>query len=250
MSISDRTRKILWGRSGNRCAICRRPLVAEQTPDDPAAVVGDECHIAARSPQGPRAGNAEGKLDSEDNLILLCRVDHKRVDDQPNYFTAQRLRALKLAHETWVHTALSSQPPHSLPLRLRRRDHRPASLRLATGGAELLALILGATACDFDSDDLTTEGEVEVVSSLLQSLHDYGEIGDDLESGDRVKARFELGKLLDAVLEAGFFVYIGRIEHVLEGGVVPPAPWPIATVRVKRAENVLIAAIEGEQEKQ
>ena len=247
MPISDRTRKILWGRSGNRCAICRRALVAEPTPDDPAAVIGDECHIVARSPGGPRAGTPVGDPDAEDNLILLCRVDHKRVDDQPGYFTADRLRTLKLAHETWVHATLSASPPLSLPVRVRRRHSRPATLHLAAGGGELLSLMVGATAYDFDNDDLRTEEEVEVVSSFLQSLHDYGEIGDDLGSGGRVEARFELGRLLDAVTEAGFFVYVGSIEHVLEGGVAPPAPWPVAAVRVKRAEDVLVAAVDAVQ---
>ena len=215
--------------------------------DDPAAVVGDECHIVARSPGGPRAGSIDGDADAEPNLILLCRVDHKRVDDQPNYFTVERLSAIKLAHEAWVHATLSSQPPFHLPVRVRRRDQRPASLHLATGGGELLNLVLGATAYDFDNDDLKSEEEVEVVSSLLQSLHDYGEIGDELGSGGRVEARFEIGKLLDAVIQAGFLVYIGRIQHVLEGGVAPPTPWPIATVRIKRAEDVLAAAVDAVQ---
>ena len=85
------------------------------------------------------------------------------------------------------------------------------------------------------------------MGDVLQSLHDYGEIGDELEAGDRVRARFELGKLLDALTEAGFLVYIGRVEHVLEGGVAPPSPWPIATARVKRAEDVLMAAVEAVQ---
>jgi uncharacterized protein (DUF983 family) len=249
MPISDRTRKILWARSGNRCAVCRHPLVAQATPDDPAALVADECHIVARSPGGPRAGSA-GNTDSEDNLILLCRVDHKRVDDQPHYFTVERLRAIKLAHEAWVHATLSSQPPQHLPVRIRRRDTRPTSLHLATGGGDLLNLVLVADAYDFDNDDLKSEEEVQLVSEFLQTLHDYAEIGDDLEPGGQVEARFELGKMLEALTEGGFFVYVGSVNHVLEGGVAPPFPWSVATLRVKRAEDVLTAALELGQKEQ
>jgi hypothetical protein len=50
MGISDRTRKILWGRSGNRCALCRRELVEEGTAVDAESVVGDECHIIGEKP--------------------------------------------------------------------------------------------------------------------------------------------------------------------------------------------------------
>ena len=47
MPISDKNRKILWARSGNRCAICRLPLVVEQTAKDSESVIAAECHIIA-----------------------------------------------------------------------------------------------------------------------------------------------------------------------------------------------------------
>jgi len=88
MTISDRDRKILWARSGNKCSICKASLVVEEMVGDPAAVVGDEAHIVARSAGGPRAGLLdESKLDHYENLILLCKLDHKTVDDQPNEYT-------------------------------------------------------------------------------------------------------------------------------------------------------------------
>ncbi len=54
MNITDKDRKILWGRSGNRCAICKHELVIEATPNDAESVVGEECHIISGSPNGPR----------------------------------------------------------------------------------------------------------------------------------------------------------------------------------------------------
>lgn len=239
MGISDRTRKLLWGRSGNRCAICRALLVAEATPTDPAAIVGDECHIIAQSANGPRAIDASSSgVDSENNLILLCRVDHKRVDDQQNYFTAERLHAIKLAHESWVHTSLSAAPPDRLAVRV-KREAQPVSLTLVENGTTLLNLVMGAEAYDFENDDLKNREEVERVADFLQNLHDYGEIGDDLQSGDRVKARYELSLALNELAEAGFLVYGGRARHTLTGGVGPPMPWFVATLRVKRLDNVI-----------
>ncbi|MDQ6768664.1 MAG: hypothetical protein M3Z54_01595 [Gemmatimonadota bacterium] len=194
----------------------------------------------AQAATGPRAiGMSPDTVDAEGNLILLCRVDHKRVDDQPNYFTAERLRAIKLAHESWVHTALSTEPPNALRVRIRRQDSRPTSLQLITSGASLLALVLGAEAYDFDNDDLQDRAEMELVSSFLQLLHDYGEMGDDLESGARVEARFELGQALNELTNARLLVYGAEIRHVIEGGVAPPAPWRITNIRVKRLDNVL-----------
>src|SRR5277367_1301593 len=39
MAISDKTRKILWARSGDRCAECRRQLVEEATRADAESVI-------------------------------------------------------------------------------------------------------------------------------------------------------------------------------------------------------------------
>jgi hypothetical protein len=38
---------------------------------------------------------------------------------------------------------------------------------------------------------LANETEVELVSSFLQDLHDWGELGDDVEPGQRVKVGHE-----------------------------------------------------------
>ncbi len=93
MTISDKTRKLLWGRSGNRCAYCRRELVMTATKDNDA-IVGDECHIHARQKGGSRSNSSMSieELDDYENLILLCKVHHKMVDDQPNTYTVDFLR--------------------------------------------------------------------------------------------------------------------------------------------------------------
>ena len=56
IGISDKTRKVLRGRSGNHCTICKHELVVEATPQDTESVVGDECHIiSAKSNDWPVA---------------------------------------------------------------------------------------------------------------------------------------------------------------------------------------------------
>jgi hypothetical protein len=57
MSISTKTRKMLWGRSGNRWAHpdCRQELVADGTGTDDESLIGDECHIVAKCQNGPEA---------------------------------------------------------------------------------------------------------------------------------------------------------------------------------------------------
>ena len=112
MSISLKTRKMLWGRAANRCAFpdCRRELVMDATETDDEAIIGDECHIAAREDNGPRGCPTltPDERDKYDNLVLMCKVHHKIIDDQPNAYTDEVLKDMKAAHIDWVNEALNT----------------------------------------------------------------------------------------------------------------------------------------------
>src|ERR1700722_19926070 len=71
MPISDKTRKILWGSSGNRCARCRIVMVIDPTSWDTELVVGEECHIISEKPNGPRydPNYPAEKIDSVETLL-------------------------------------------------------------------------------------------------------------------------------------------------------------------------------------
>lgn len=111
MSISIKTHKMLWGRSGNRCALeeCRKELVMDATETDDESLIGEECHIIANSTNGPRGDTSiQEDLDKYENLILLCRIHHKIIDDQPNTYTVERLKKIKATHEKWVRDSLQT----------------------------------------------------------------------------------------------------------------------------------------------
>jgi hypothetical protein len=106
--IAQRTRKILWTRAANRCAICRCKLTKDpRHSDDREALLGAECHIIARRKGGPRSGAIKPReVDEYRNLILLCPTHHKEVDDQPSEYTIEVLREIKRKHEEWVDETL------------------------------------------------------------------------------------------------------------------------------------------------
>ncbi|MFD0084198.1 hypothetical protein [Priestia megaterium] len=53
MPVSNKARKILWGRSANRCAICKKELVEHATSLDDSSVIGEECHIISAKKMAP-----------------------------------------------------------------------------------------------------------------------------------------------------------------------------------------------------
>lgn len=77
---------------------------------DDVSLVGDECHIVAEKPGGAR-GDAtvpREQLEKYDNLILLCKIHHKLIDDLPGEYTIERLKTMKREHESWVTHSLAS----------------------------------------------------------------------------------------------------------------------------------------------
>lgn len=108
MSISMKTRKTLWGRSGGMCAICRELLFEDEGEADDPSVLGEECHIVAREKDGPRGDSplTEAQRDQFANLILLCLNHHKIIDDQPEKYTVVELHRIKNEHLLWVKQTL------------------------------------------------------------------------------------------------------------------------------------------------
>ena len=240
MSISDKTRKILWGRSGNRCAICKNELVIDATGKDDESVVAEECHIISPKQKGPRNDSSYPveKLDSYDNLILLCRTHHKMVDDQSASFTVSILRQMKSNHEVWVSQKLVENQK-TPPVRIRRvKQNIPALLAHLTTGKEVLDFVTNAMGYSFDNEELKSQEEVDLVGGFLQVVQDWGEFSNDLETGDRVRTAYSLSEYLQKLEESGFFVFGGREVRLIEGGIQPePSNWPIANLRVLRKDN-------------
>jgi hypothetical protein len=106
MAISLKTHKMIWGRSGNMCAFpdCKKTLVVDETSTDDPSVIGEEAHIIAQKEDGPRGVSplTMEQRDKYENLILLCSIHHKVVDDQEKEYTVDRLKDFKTKHETWI----------------------------------------------------------------------------------------------------------------------------------------------------
>jgi hypothetical protein len=89
-------------------AECRVELFAEATDYDPIVVIGEMGHVAAASDDGPRACAelSAAERNHYENLILLCRNCHEKIDGQTSFYTDERLRDIKQAHEAWVRASL------------------------------------------------------------------------------------------------------------------------------------------------
>ena len=242
MTISARSRKLLWGRSGSRCAMCRHKLIMDGTPVDDESIVGDECHIVSPVSGGPRYDPEfpREKLNEHANLLLLCKNHHKQIDDQQLEYTASRLAKIKSGHEKWVSEQLDLSHSGTQRLRVRRAaENTPAFLRRIRSGKELLDTVTNACAFAPHYDELKDEAEDELVAGFLQGAQDWGELG--LESvRDRMRAARSIDEHIRELERAGFWVFGYRENQILEGGSGPDTDWPVAHIQVLRDTNPAI----------
>ena len=245
MGTSVRSRKLLWGRSGSRCAMCRRELIEPGTHVDDESIIGEECHIVSAVPGGPRYDPdfAHARVDKYANLLLLCRVHHKLIDDQEIRYTVSYLANLKASHETWVSAQLDSSNSDTRPLRIRQvPENIPVLLQHIRSGKELLAIMSNACAYVPHYDDLRDETEDELVACFLQDAQDWGELGVESVS-DRIRASRSLDEHVRDLERAGFWVFGCREKRVIEGGTGPKTDWPVAHIRVLRNTNPEITVL-------
>jgi hypothetical protein len=98
MTPSQPTVKRLFAMSGNKCAFsdCRNPIWNEE-----GILIGEMCHIEARSPQGPRYNTKQTEEEREgfENLLLLCGIHHPVIDKDYESYTVAKLKKIKADHE-------------------------------------------------------------------------------------------------------------------------------------------------------
>lgn len=211
---------------------------ASDTDDE--SVVGDECHIISEKLTGPRYDPKfpEAELDSYNNLLLLCRVHHKQVDDQVTTFTADILHKIKMNHEKWVSEKLSSDDAKQKPVGIKRiKENIPEYLIRLTTGRELLSLIDGTFALAHDHDELQNVDEVELVSNFFQQVSDYADLSSEWEPSDKVRISFALTQLLEELEQVDLLVFGAQEIQVLEGGTEPPEYWSVAIIQIRRKMN-------------
>ncbi len=238
MGISDKTRKVLWGRSGSLCAFCKARMVVDASSEDSESVVGEECHIVSGKKKGPRydANYDPDAIDNIRNLILLCRVHHKLVDDQADTFTAPMLRQLRENHENWVKAKLS-EPAKAEPIGIYRKSSEiPKELVLVKSAKVLVDLARDCQGRYDDYPEDLTDDKLETVGAFLQNLSDWVDVG-ILEPSDRISAQKSLAADMSELDRANLRVYAAHEKQQMRGGVAGPTNIRVLHLKVVHEDD-------------
>jgi len=233
VAITVHTRKVLWALSNNQCARCEAVLVrAPEADGDVHAIVGQECHIVARSIAGPRGEvESRGDVDGIDNLVLLCANCHAVVDNQPEKWTPDALRALKRDHEQKVSRA-TAKPSSPFSFEIRGRE-KPITINRITTGDEFLSLLGRGYSRMHETPDGMTSIQREKVGAFLDNAFDWAEALDVMGASAELEAGGQLQEELDDLASEGILVYGAlRILSCRAASEESDTPWPEAAIRV------------------
>jgi hypothetical protein len=242
MPITPRTRKILWVKAGGRCSICGEQLATDAESGDDPSVIGEECHIVARSPGGARAAEI-ADIDGYGNLILLCRKHHKQVDDQRSHFTVERLKQIKREHEARE----ASRDDHG-PIRLVPDPARPAPevLTLCLTGEALWQAVSGSYSFRSSYPAGLTDDQADAVDSLLDELGDWLHVANEMSHKQQRQAARGLGEHITQLADLGLVVGTCVRHMLLTGGIsAAPSPWPCFDIEVQRIKEAQLANADG-----
>lgn len=126
LSVKQKTLKELYAKAAGRCALC--PEFKSVFMDGVHGVqisnknMSEAAHIIAQRKEGPRGKEPyDGDIDGYENLILLCPTHHKAIDDNPENFSSDWLRAKKKELEQRIHNSFHSDSRRSQDVKSLRR---------------------------------------------------------------------------------------------------------------------------------
>jgi hypothetical protein len=228
--------------------MCREQVLTPGTETDDPSIFGELAHIVARRAGGPRAGGLdESKLDSHDNLMLLCNKHHKQVDDQPGHFTVEKLRGIKASHAKWV--ASLGAAPRQMGLVPDPAYPTPRQLTIIATGHQLWTMIQDCAATSYTYPDRLPEDDADYIVDFLDLIRDYADLKEDLTS---VRQHRDAGKALAEYIndlgQRGYLVG-AYMQRLLLGGGAGGEPMSLVDlhVQVQRADDAVIVDKEGKR---
>jgi len=102
-NIPDPVTNRLFALSGNQCAFpgCSNTVTDQVEPGEQPVTLAQRAHIVGVGRQGPRskATPLSDDIDAVENLLLLCGVHHRIVDNNPRIYSVEVLAKYKADHE-------------------------------------------------------------------------------------------------------------------------------------------------------
>ena len=110
-TIQKKELKKLCIKNGPYCAMCHADLIIKEQGAKSETIIAMIAHIKGKKPDSARYDSSmnDKERNSYGNLILLCANCHKKIDDNPQIYTSEKLQQIKNEYETWVSQRLKTE---------------------------------------------------------------------------------------------------------------------------------------------
>ncbi len=135
------------------------------------------------------------------------------------------------------------------PIRIyHQKGYKDIVLNKVSNGKEMLRYLIGAYGIVYDEEAETLE-EVKLIGEFIQSIKELVDFDDLLdEPYDRIMTAFNLTESIKELGEAGFWVFVGKEDRVITGGIKEPEICPTLLVRVVRKDSSEIIKVNFKDE--
>ncbi len=188
--LSQPDLKVLWGRSGNFCAICKASLIESNEKGDHAFPVGEAAHIEGENPTSARYNlkMTDEARAAYENRILLCPTDHEKIDKNEGDYTTEKLHKIKKEHEAWVQESLMANMPNVTFAELEVVLKFLSSVDVST--IEDLGLVHPAEKIKKNKLSPDVDRLIRMGVSQAGLVRDYLNRNIDIGFSDRIKSKF------------------------------------------------------------
>ena len=195
-------------------------------------------HIKAR---------AEGGQDTYENAIPLCFDCHAEVRQyDPKHPKGIKFteKELIMHRDEWYRKVKqgvdkeNEKKERIEPLKiLHQKNYQNIMLHKIDEGKQLISYIDGTCGINYDEETQTLE-EVKLVGEFVQyvkGIMDFDDLID--EPYDRIMSGFNLTQSIKELDDAGFWVFAGKENQKLVGGIGDPTLFPVLIMRIVRKDS-------------
>lgn len=195
-------------------------------------------HIKAR---------AEGGQDIYENAIPLCFNCHAEVRQyDPKHPKGIKFteKELIMHRDEWYRKVKqgvdkeNEKKERIEPLKiLHQKDYQNIMLHKIDEGKQLISYIDGTCGINYNEETQTLE-EVKLVGEFVQYVKEIMDFGDLIdEPYDRIMSGFNLTQSIKELDDAGFWVFAGKENQKLVGGIGDPTLFPVLIMRIVRKDS-------------
>ena len=189
----------------------------------------------------------DGGEDTFENAIPLCFDCHAEVGayntSHPKGVKFSKTE-LKRHRDNWYKCVEQGNITSDTipPMKLLREDgFEETSLVRITSGIQLLNALSGCCGAQYNYEEPKTREEASIISEFQKEIEYLSDADSFIEESERVLIGFDLNDLITKMDEKGFWIFTGRENRVLTGGVIKePESFPILHIYILKKDNIKI----------